>query len=514
MSERKMSHFEFEKGDLEISFTYFYFLGFQLKIGKEESDLQDSPRLAHDSKEFLIQDKWRAKTGDLVHNLRNDFIEEILIDYFQLKIVNIRDVTDNISGGTVNISFDEIDGEYKISDNGRFKFKIDCRAPGVGDNSPGSIECFLLKNGHLVVTLRFVNSNTIPSYDAIELIRQPDLIKSEAEIHKTGILVKKSERIMDYIEPILEKILKDNEVTKLETNSKFHRVQVCLQIPKQSEGVGKKESPLRSIPYVGITFGFEKSTRNDIEALDESIKRFTISAARTTPKFLNSFTNPIGYLEVKNRNVYTPGDSIVYIAKRGWCVFDSGTRERNVFHNNVIESTFLTIIFIYSTSRTWYQYYRYIKDNGKSYFDNLNKSVIELVSNKDELSFCEYFMKDNRRLMKCHDYIADSTRFIAEARILAPTSGMSRLFEAHMMSHTARAAVKRCEELCHIVEIEDIASRTMANYSNSVKIAANHFQSETRTFSEKNLKIAIGSIIFFTIIPAIVNVIELVKKIL
>ena len=513
---RKMPQFEFEEGDLEISFTYFYFLGHQISLNKNTIH-----RLVYkEINEVIPQDRWSI---EVAHNLRNKFVKEVVIDYFHLNPKAIFGDGEKFSNEFSEFSFFEDEkGEYteteiKGSDVKEFKFKIGCRVLGKSDDNsrnpifqPGAIECFLLKNGHLTVTLRFVNSNTIPSYDAVALIRQPDLVKVIPEIEKIGVLVKKSECLMNFIEESIHKILVSNKVEKIKSSNMYENELVPVSFGIRGD---HDEDGLRSIPYVGTTFGFRNANSDDIEALDMSIKRFAISAARATPAFLNSFTNPAPYLETGNRNVYTPGDSIVYIAKRGWCVFDAGVQDREVFYRNVVESTNLAILFTFSTQRTWYQYYRYIKDTGKSYFCILNLSVMRLVetSKKEKMQPAESskkskftkfkesfscFWKENPDLNNCQAAITEATGFIAKARILAPSSRMSQLFEAHMMSHTARAAVRRCEYICHLVEIEDAASRTIVNYANSLKIAANHFQSEARTLSEMSLKIGVTSFLF------------------
>lgn len=502
---RKVSQFEFENGDLEISFTYFYFLGHQISLGEKKSnpDGGNSNRLVRNGiGAFHSQDRWSV---GVAHNLRNDFVKEVVIDYFHL-------IPEEIFGEEKEYLkfsfFEDGNGGYTEKNqaqgsNKEFKFKIGCRVLVKSDvnseNSgfqPGAIECFLLKNGHLTVTLRFVNSNTIPSYDAVALIRQPDLIKVKPVIERIGLLVKKSECLMDTIEKTIQEILKTNNVYRIESSDVHKNTWIPVSFGIHENQTDANENGKRSIPYVGTTFGFQNIDNDDLEALEVSIKRFAISAARATPAFLNSFTNTNQYLETGNRNVYTPGDSIVYIAKRGWCVFDAGVQEREVFYRNVIESTNLAILFTYSTQRTWYQYYRYIKDKGKSYFYGLNESVMqlsELCVKSNFVKFKEYlfFWETPARQLEYENAIREATGFIAKARILAPSSRMSQLFEAHMMSHTARAAVRRCEYICHLVEIEDAASRTMANYSNSVKIAANFIQSVSMRFSEMSLRIGV-----------------------
>ena len=538
---RKMSPFEFEEGDLEISFTYFYFLGHKISRSENESISKENLEKLVKGFEYEEPGRWSV---NVAHALRNEFIDQILIDHFYL---NPKDVCNT------ELSFYE-DGEggYALKNgnpaiNKEFKFELGCRIraeQGSNDNStnffpPRAIECFLFKNGHLAVTLRLINSNAISAYDAVALIRQPDLIKVEPKIKRVGFLVRQSEILIKDIEKKLKEILKYTEIKKIRSGA-IDEYDDVLVIPDTPEALKDSsamsfldEDGKRSIPYVGTTFSFRNSTADDLESLDMAIKRFVISAARATPAFLNSFTNPDSYLNTENRNAYVPGDNIVYIAKRGWCVFDAGVQDEKVFYNNVIETTNLAILLTYSTQRTWYQYYRFLKDVGKPFFDKLNESVIEFVKSEKESkkeankklenNKCKYFFNSNHHkikgfldgncyLDKCKSAIADATGFIAKARILAPSSRMSQLFVAHMMSHTARAAVRRCEYICHLVEIEDAASKSLANYSNSLKIAASHFQSGARIFSEKGLKIGIISLVlsaFFGFVSMIINIVNM-----
>jgi len=504
-----MSSFEFQNGDLEISFTYFYFLGHQI-TGNNESDWKDNIRKIFKGLVHEKPDRWSV---DVAHTLRNEFIEQILIDHFHLDpeaIFNDQEFS----------IYEDGEGGYTFENkkgfiNKEFKFKLGCRVQKEStDDSwnfhpPGAIECFLFKNGHLTVTLKLINSSAIPAHDVVALIRQPDLIKARPEIKRVGLLVRKSEKLLDVIEKTLEKILLHSKIEKIKSGNMdgYNKIPIIPETPRNnSEMADEEEDRVRSIPYLGIAFGFQDSVSEDIEALNMAIKRFVISAARATPAFLNSFTNPDSYLASENRNAYIPGDSIVYIAKRGWCVFDAGVQDNKVFYNNVIETTNLAILLTYSTQRTWYQYYRFLKDNGRPYFDKLNEYVIELVKSERAVKeqkrsipqrikkFYCHIVNGNGYLKNCKDAIADATGFIAKARILAPSSRMSQLFVAHMMSHTARAAVRRCEYICHLVEIEDAASRTLTNYSNSLKIAASHFQSGTRILSEKRLRIGVISL--------------------
>lgn len=105
----------------------------------------------------------------------------------------------------------------------------------------------------------------------------------------------------------------------------------------------------------------------------------------------------------------------------------------------------------------------------------------------------------NKRILSCHKCIAKATSFIARARNICPTSGQSRLFEAHMMSHTARAAVRRCKELSHLNEIERVSRDSLKSYSDSLKIASSHFQSKSFIYRTvlTTLGIVITIIVFF-----------------
>lgn len=498
--KRKISHFEFSSNDLEISFTYFYFLGHQVSIDKSGSIAQSFPKLDFGKSVFTQSNRWSLAKA---HELRSEFINEVLIDYFYLDIgkPDVKKIFDKDKDGN------KLGSEYVIFENGKgkysdihpnivddlrtFKFKIGCRAFTDG-SSAHAIECFLMKNGHLVVTLKFVNTSVIPAYDALALIRQPDLIKAEPPPEHVGFLVKKSDDVIKVIEPYLRQLLlKENNVTKIESGNCYGIDRSLVSFAGEGDS---NEDGKRSIPYVGTFFSLNALDHNDIESLETSIERFTIAAARATPAFLNSFENPSDYLKNENRNVYIPGESIVYIAKRGWCVFDAGMQDSKIFYTNVIETTKLALLFTYSTQRTWYRYYRFLKDKGKPVIEKLNQSVIDLIKkNNEDNRFIRFLKKTfhDPELAECDKEIANVTGFIAKTRLVAPSGRTSRLFEAHMMSHTARAAVRRCEYICHLLEVEAAALQTTKHFSDSLNIAANHYRSIARHISQIRLIVSI-----------------------
>lgn len=543
--KRKISHFEFSSNDLEISFTYFYFLGHQISIDKgageqsrktlvnsanvindqtsetkqprqinqldqeasieQQSDSfmrsidQSFPRLDFEKSVFTQSNRWSLAEA---HELRSDFINEVLIDYFYLDIEKpgVKEIFDKDKDGnklgSEYVIFENEKGGYSDRPNIKgdlrtFKFKIGCRTFTDG-GSAHAIECFLMKNGHLAVTLKFVNTSNIPAYDALALIRQPDLIKVDPCPEHVGFLVKKSDAVIEIIELYLHQLLvEENNVEKIESGD-CHGIK---RIPISFAGEGDLyEDGKRSIPYVGTIFSLNALDHNDIESLETSIERFTIAAARATPPFLNSFENPSDYLKSENRNVYIPGESIVYIAKRGWCVFDAGMQDSKIFYKNVIETTRLSLLFTYSTQRTWYRYYRFLKDIGKIIIGKLNRSVIDLIKKNSEDNWFVRILKKtiyDPALAKCDEEIANVTGFIAKARLIAPSGRTSRLFEAHMMSHTARAAVRRCEYICHLLEVEAAALQTTKHFSDSLNIAANHYRSIARQISQIRLIVSI-----------------------
>lgn len=133
------SSFAIEPVNLQITFNYFYFLGYSLQENKQ------APNLGKDLKnEALgyIHRNWGD--SEAAHYVRNNFLSEVMLDHFHLDPERVLSTTEiNVKDST---------GE----DQKEFKFRINYLYTDDKeiDESIAPIECSILKNGHLVLSVR------------------------------------------------------------------------------------------------------------------------------------------------------------------------------------------------------------------------------------------------------------------------------------------------------------------------------------------------------------------------
>ncbi|MFQ5588663.1 MAG: hypothetical protein ACE5F7_07470, partial [Nitrospiria bacterium] len=108
-------------------------------------------------------------------------------------------------------------------------------------------------------------------------------------------------------------------------------------------------------------------------------KHLVVAAGRTTPAFLNKFDQIDAYLS--KRNIYGASGSIVYIARRGWCVLDSDERDKMAFRLGVVEAVHIVINIINTAARAQRLFTRAIHHEGAFVFEQLNIKVKQMVSN-------------------------------------------------------------------------------------------------------------------------------------
>lgn len=491
------SAFSITPGNLQITFNYLYFLGYSLrkseKVVKMPKDSLKSEIKNH-CKSYGYRD-W--ENSEAAHFTRNNFITDIILDHFHLEPTDIFEDT--------NILIEENkSSEHKLPR--KFKFKIDYKYT---DNSKDSnlksiapIECSILKNGHLILSIRLTyigveNENqdkNIPAYSIVDLIKKPELVRSIDNKELVGSLIIAMEQKINRIETEINKILEicqyERKVLEVDVNNLYKSEYVrALSIKKLDSG---EEGASRSRPYIGTLFRFQGYGHSQVEHLIPSIRKFVIASARTTPPFSTMFVDEENYLA--NRDIYKPGRSIVYIARRGWCVFDTEEQDRQAFMLGTVESTHMVITTLLATARSWRIYISECEKKGKEIFYKLNTAI-----NK-------YINDPNNKTRRAFTYeLGVATSFLASARLVSPQKGVDKLIEAHHISHTARMAVHRCQDLTQISELEQVSEYRINEYLNFMGIAEDYLQVNSLDKASKTLFATIVILILTIILGFISN---------
>lgn len=166
----------------------------------------------------------------------------------------------------------------------------------------------------------------------VDLIKKPESVRSKSRDKVVGNLILSMEKKVEQIEEKLDEILKLKGLERavLEYDEKGIYKSGHTDLPPISGAGAKKQNSSRSRSYIGVLFRFSDEYRySQVEHIIPSIRRFVIATARTTPPFSTMFLDEAKYLE--SRDIYKPGRSIVYIARRGWCVFDTMEQDRQPF---------------------------------------------------------------------------------------------------------------------------------------------------------------------------------------
>ncbi len=488
------SSFSIKPGDLQITFNYLYFLGYSLKKDDKTADAQK--KLIEEIKkatEAYVHRDW--ENSEAAHYTRNNFVSDIILDHFHLRPNKI---FENL----------EVLAEDNTSDpvKRKFRFIIDYKYthdPSVESIAP--IECSILKNGHLVLSIRLTydgivgegTNKDIPAYSVVDIIKKPELIRSIQNEKLVGSLVHAMEWKVCEIEKELNKIIElsnyKRKVLEVHNNGLFNSEYVsALSIKKNDEEVGTS----RSRPYIGVLFRFGAYGLSQIQHLIPSVRKFVIASARTTPPFSTMFVDEENYLS--GRDIYKPGRSIVYIARRGWCVFDTEEQERQAFMLGTVESTHMVITTLLATARSWRIYISDCEKKGKEIFSNLNLAVNNFIADPTS-NFRDTFKKE----------LGIATSFLASVRLASPPKGINKLLEAHAISHTARSAVRRCQDLTHISELEQVSQDRIEEYLNFMGIAEDYLQIDSLEKNSKSLRIN-NNLLIINIIILIIAVYNLI----
>ena len=341
------SVFTIPEGAAEVTFTFYYTFEGILRC-------DDAMR------EHPCSRDWR--NSELATYFSEGFLEQLLVTHFHIPtseqpfIVKPHS-TDVINGEEGPFHFSVFESLKHVSGDGVF-------------DSIAALECTMFKSGYMSAILRFVNDTPVPGTSLISLIRHPEFsaqARPSAGL-SAGALVEKAVKTIQRYEKEMAEHFRGTDLQMLSLGSgQWTAYPVDNKFLRQ-----------RSRPYVGVIFKLDKNfrrTRSNIEA----IQKFVIAAGRPTPAFVTSFQSPGKYLDSGLRNVYGGGNSIVFIGRRGWCVFDGRDHHPDAFRLGVVETTHLVITAIDTASRALRRFATDVHKEGVPIFQQLNMAVNYMV---------------------------------------------------------------------------------------------------------------------------------------
>jgi hypothetical protein len=191
----------------------------------------------------------------------------------------------------------------------------------------------------------------------------------------------------------------------------------------------------------------------DGKPLRDRVYRFAIAAARTTPWLLAEFSHLKEYWTDKPpRNVYHPGPSIVFIARRGWACLKMESRyDSRAFHLGIVETVLFVLQAVVASFRATRRFIEQVRSRGDGRSLKLNEA----------LSTTSLFMR--RR------HIHAMAKLLARARLTAPTDDMSILMRSYLTTHTGIASVERIKHLLEYDRQMEDAREVIASYTASLQ---------------------------------------------
>ncbi|MFQ5543985.1 MAG: hypothetical protein ACE5FY_06495 [Nitrospiria bacterium] len=370
-----------------------------------------------------------------------------------------------------------------------------------------SIEVTVWKYGFVSLNIRLQNMRTISANHLLDAICHPELIRRRSESHgqKIGDLLIRAEFFRNKIDRVIVHALKELDLMRLTFESGKWEA-----LPEY----GRKERLTCSRPYIGTIIFKTETAHNDLEDEKKELmkKHLVVSTGRTTPAFLSKYDDVDNYLS--QRNIYGASGSIVYIARRGWCVLDSDERDKMAFRLGVVEAVHIVINIINTAARAQRLFTRAIHHEGAFVFEQLNIKVKQMVSypystmswraqilswiRKEENG--HHSLKELRReqktlKLKKHEaeeefskWIAEATSFMARARLVSPFGDLTELLEAHLIANTSRNAVRRCKYLTGLDNLRSISQEMMKNYTAFLRTSSNYLNLVAAQNTERTRK--------------------------
>lgn len=276
------------------------------------------------------------------------------------------------------------------------------------------------------------------------------------------------------IEDLKNKCL-DSDVPTADGDEYFHS---CLTQPSRYIGT--------IIDLSCINTGRLNENKTKARNIREREMQLALACARITKQFLHNFNDPEQYLEreLPRRNLYHPGPSIVFIARRGWsCIVREETRDAISFQLNVIEIALFVIESIIASTvytRT------FIKDvtkegdeKGKELLRQLQDSetsfrrvswhfVLRIINAKHSVKLRKILglpYKNNRHEKINVDSIKEYTDFVSRIKLGLPYQNLEVLLSSHISTHTGIAAIRRLKYLTKHDELMLSARGLVENYN-------------------------------------------------
>ena len=230
---------------------------------------------------------------------------------------------------------------------------------------------------------------------------------------------------------------------------------------EKEEGLIRRKL-LRSRPYIGTVVYF--GSRN-INAIRNRLYRFAIACGRTTPEFLDTFVDSKTYLEsgTPSRNVYHPGQSVIFIARRGWTCFEVESRDKRAFQSGVVDVVTHSVQAVLASVRATRWVVAQIAEEGTR-ADVKLKTALDRAGKGSRIRFWQIlFPLESERIIR------DFTNYLTRARIVSPFDDLSILLSSHLTTHTGIAAVERIRQLTGHKQLMEAAHRTVENYGASLE---------------------------------------------
>jgi hypothetical protein len=423
------------------------------------------------------------------------FLSEIILTQFQISIENETDTNDDF---TVHLP----EGNRHFTD---CPFALSEKYEAFEGIS--SIEVTIWKYGFVSLNIRLQNLETISADHLLDSICHPELIRRRSESHgqKIGELLIHAEFFRNKIDRAIVHALKKLDLRRLTFESGKWE-----ELPDY----GRDERLTCSRPYIGTILFKTETTHKDLADEKKEImkKHLVVAAGRTTPAFLTKYDHVDTYL--RKRNIYGASGSIVYIARRGWCVLDSDERDEMAFRLGVVEAVHIVINIINTAARAQRLFTRAIHHEGAFVFEQLNIKVKQMVSYPSStrssrgpfLSMMKkdanghHSLKELRREQKTlklekreaeeefSKWIAEATSFMARARLVSPFGDLTELLESHLLTNTSRNAVHRCKYITGLDNLRSISQEMMKNYTAFLRTSSNYLNLVAAQNTERTRK--------------------------
>ena len=352
-----------------------------------------------------------------------------------------------------------------------------------------SLECTLFRNGILAVTVRLTNIPDIDDRTYVEMIARPE---------RFGMPSSPGGGAGPLIQKVYSDILRHAEPSIADCINALSLVVHSLTDPSSGQlNIGASGMPSAGLvrrelhpsrPYVGTVVSLSTTPGH----ASDHVARFAIACARTTPAFLDQFKDPEQYLNEgePRRNIYYPGPSIVFIARRGWVCLEMEQRiHSDTFRLGVVRNVLFVIQATDTSARAARRFLTDLIGRGSD-------MVNELARSRQP----KYWRAVLSRIWRgpWTSWVRRFTAFMVDARMSSPFDDLSSQLRSHTITHTGIAAAGRIRELTDYDEVADSAKRLIDGYSGFL-------ESQSLLKTRQSIVVAVAAII----IGAILQIVEL-----